>query len=80
LIFSPGDPETAHTLHQESSLESFLGVPIEGWKALAIWGLVLVVPWTYGFYFLFKIDQSGVARWGAKNPKGNDPGAGGTGA
>jgi hypothetical protein len=46
-------------------METLLGIPLEGWKALSVWLLVLVVPWTYALYMLRRIDRSGVKRWGA---------------
>lgn len=50
-------------------MDSFLGIPTEGWKALSIWLAVIVFPWTYSLYMLRRIDKSGVARWGSRYPK-----------
>jgi len=55
-------------------METLLGIPLEGWKAISVWLLVLIVPWTYTLYFLRRIDRSGVKRWGAAGDarKGGD--------
>ncbi|MRG87575.1 hypothetical protein [Salinibacillus xinjiangensis] len=50
-------------------LDNFLGIPSSGWIAIAIWLTVNVVPWIYSLFFVHKINQSGVERWGAKKPK-----------
>ncbi len=49
-------------------MDTLLGIPLEGWKALSVWIIVLAVPWTYSLYFIHRVNQSGVARWGAKAP------------
>jgi hypothetical protein len=54
-------------------MEQLLGIPVEGWKALAVWFAVILLPWTYGLYFIRKIDRSGVERWGAR-PEGQRDG------
>jgi hypothetical protein len=46
-------------------MQTLLGIPIEGWKAISVWLLVMITPWTYTLYFLRRIDRSGVKRWGA---------------
>lgn len=50
-------------------METLLGIPLIGWKAISIWLVVILVPWTYSLYFIWKINQSGVERWGAKPAK-----------
>ena len=47
-------------------METLLGIPLEGWKAISVWLLVMIVPWTYTLCFLWRIDRSGVDRWGAR--------------
>lgn len=42
------------------------GIPAEGWIALGIWFSIIIIPWTYSLYFIWKINNSGVERWGAK--------------
>lgn len=42
-----------------------LGIPFEGWIAVFIWLVVNLVPWTYAMFFIKKINDSGVERWGA---------------
>lgn len=46
------------------------GILKEGWIALGIWFTVILIPWTYSLYFIYKINKSGVERWGAKPLKG----------
>lgn len=60
-------------------MDTLLGVPIEGWTSIAIWLFVIAVPWTYGLYFLRRIDASGVERWGAKTGPHDAPPADGEG-
>ncbi|WP_154676012.1 hypothetical protein [Bacillus dakarensis] len=50
-------------------METLLGIPLIGWKAISIWLVVILVPWTYSLYFIWKINRSGVERWGAKPAK-----------
>lgn len=50
-------------------MDTLLGIPLEGWKALSVWIFVLAVPWTYSLYFIHRVNRSGVARWGAKTPR-----------
>jgi len=45
------------------------GIPSQGWVSLGIWGLVIIIPWVYSAFLIFKINQSGVERWGAKPSK-----------
>ncbi|MBF7083854.1 hypothetical protein IT084_12810 [Desulfallas sp. Bu1-1] len=47
-------------------METFLGIPLKGWPTIALWILVIIIPWTYSLYFFKQIDRSGVERWGAK--------------
>ncbi|HZG72543.1 MAG TPA: hypothetical protein VEY51_13480 [Chondromyces sp.] len=49
-------------------MSTFLSIPVTGWIALSIWLIVLLIPWTYSLYFIKKINDSGVERWGAKKP------------
>lgn len=49
------------------------GIPGEGWIALCIWFSVIIIPWTYSLYFIYKINQSGVERWGAKPKEVQSP-------
>ncbi|MFC5588729.1 hypothetical protein ACFPRA_07515 [Sporosarcina soli] len=42
------------------------GIPGEGWIALSIWFGIIILPWTYSLYFIKRINDSGVERWGAK--------------
>lgn len=44
-------------------------IPSEGWIALSIWFAVIIIPWVYSAVLIKKINDSGVERWGAKNPK-----------
>ena len=55
-------------------METLLGIPLMGWKALSIWLAVIIVPWTYSLYFIWKINKSGVERWGAKPAKTKEKG------
>ncbi|MGE7918149.1 hypothetical protein ACQKM9_04255 [Viridibacillus sp. NPDC093762] len=48
---------------------TILGIPANGWVALSIWIAVIVLPWTYSLYFIKRINDSGVERWGAKPKK-----------
>lgn len=52
---------------------SVLGIPPIGWIAITIWLVVNIIPWTYSMFFVKKINNSGVERWGAKksNSKSN---------
>jgi hypothetical protein len=48
--------------------DNLLGIPSSGWIAISIWLVVIIVPWTYSLFFVRKINNSGVERWGAKKP------------
>lgn len=48
---------------------AFLGIPSVGWIAITIWLAVNILPWTYSMYFVKKINDSGVERWGATRTK-----------
>jgi hypothetical protein len=49
--------------------DNLLGIPSAGWIAISIWLAVNIAPWIYSLIFVHKINESGVERWGAKNPK-----------
>ena len=49
------------------------GIPSDGWIALCIWLIVILIPWTYSLYFIKKINASGVERWGATKNKESLP-------
>ncbi len=43
-----------------------LGIPLRAWPALLLWIVgTIVVPWFIGIYLLWRVEKSGVRRWGA---------------
>ena len=43
-----------------------LGVPMRAWPALLLWIVgTIIVPWLMAIYLLWRIEKTGVKRWGA---------------